>query len=210
MSKLRRWGYPAVALFAGLALWLLLAGPSRLLGVDTGRAGMALLVTAAWVSLLAVRSLPRGALERTASPGEWKAWIGVVFMAIAIAYFLANVEVFKGTTVPFDPAATAVGRNLVLLLVAWAVLSGVVASRWKGRVQEDERDREIERQAGGWGRGALIACVIGIAVTLAFSPPERLQWASHMMIANMLVFALMWGCLFEYAATAVAYWRDRH
>jgi uncharacterized membrane protein len=96
------------------------------------------------------------------------------------------------------------------LLVAWSVLSRVVASRWKDEVQEDERDREIARQASGWGRGALIVCVIGMAVTLAFSPPDRLLWASHMMIANLLVLALMWGCLFEYAATAVAYWRDRH
>jgi uncharacterized membrane protein len=210
MTKLPRWGFPALLLLAGLALWLLLAGPSRLLGFDTGKAGMALLITAAWVSLFAVQSLPRGELERTASPGEWKAWIGVVFMAVAVAYFLAKVEVFQGAGVPFNPEATAVGRNLVLLLVAWSVLSRVVASRWKDEVQEDERDREIARQASGWGRGALIACVIGMAVTLAFSPPDRLLWASHMMIANLLVLALMWGCLFEYAATAVAYWRDRH
>lgn len=29
------------------------------------------------------------------------------------------------------------------------------------------------------------------------------------MIANLLVFALMWGWLCEYFATAVLYWRDR-
>jgi hypothetical protein len=44
---------------------------------------------------------------------------------------------------------------------------------------------------------------------LAFSPAERLAWATHFMIANLLVFALMWGWLCEYAATAVMYWRDR-
>jgi hypothetical protein len=205
----RRWGFPLLLLVAGLLLWLLLAGPERLFGFDTGKAGMALLVTVAWVSLYAARQLPRGELERAASPGEWKARIGMVFMAIAIAYFLARVRVFQGAAVPFDPEATAVGRNLVLLLVAWAVLSGIVAARWKGEVQEDERDREIARLAGGWGRGALVACVVGIAVMLAFSPAERLQWASHLMIANLLVFALMWSCLFEYAAAVVAYWRDR-
>ena len=208
--KLQRWGFPVLLLVAGLALWLLLAGPSELLGFDTGKVGMVLLVTAAWVSLLAVRSLPHGELDRAISPGEWKAWVGVVFMAIAVAYFLARIRVFGGAGVPFNPEAAAVGRNLVLLLVAWAVLSSVIASRWKGQVQEDERDREIANQARGWGRGALIACVIGLAVTLAFSPAWKLQWASHMMIANLLVLALMWGCLFEYAATAVAYWRERH
>src|SRR3546814_7402838 len=77
-------------------------------------------------------------------------------MAVAVAYFLAKIRVFQGAGVPFNPEATAVGRNLVLLLVAWAVLSSVVASRWKGQVQEDERDREIARHASGWWRGALI------------------------------------------------------
>jgi hypothetical protein len=77
-------------------------------------------------------------------------------------------------------------------------------------VQEDERDREIEKQASGWGRGALVAVIIGLAVMLGFSPAAKLEWASHFMIANLLVFALMWGWLCEYAATAVMYVRDRH
>ena len=29
------------------------------------------------------------------------------------------------------------------------------------------------------------------------------------MIANLLVFALMWGWLCEYVATALMYWKDR-
>ena len=207
---LHRWGFPGLLLAAGLALWLLLAGPSDLLGFGPGKWGMALLVAVAWVSLLAAQSMPRGDLDRAASPGEWKAWIGVVFMAVAVAYFLAKIRVFQGAGPPFNREATAVGRNLVLLLVAWTVLSSVVASRWKGQVQEDERDREIARHAIGWWRGALVVFVVGLAVMLGFSPAEKLRWASHMMIANLLVLALMWGCLVEYAATAVAYWRDRH
>src|SRR6185312_7075945 len=207
---IRRWGFPFLLLVAAFALWLLLAGPSKLLGIDTGQAGTALLITVAWVSLLAIQRMPRGELERAASPGEWKAWVGVVFMAVAIAYFLSKHHVFQGASIPRNPDAAAVGRNLVLLLIAWSVLSAVIASRWKGEVEEDERDREIERRGSGWGRGALTFAVIGIAVMLAFSPDAKLQWATHLMIANLLVFALMWGCLFEYVAIGVAYWRDRH
>ena len=207
--ELRRWGLPILVLIGGLSLWLLLAGPSRVLGLDSGRWGVVLLVAVAWGSLLAVRSLPRGDLEQ-ASPGEWKAWIGVLFMAVAVGYFLAKIQVFQAAVLPHNSQATAVGRNVVMLLVAWTVLSGVVAARWKGSVQEDERDRDIARKASGWGRGATIACVVGLAVTLGFSPADRLLWATHLMIANLLVLALMCGCLFEYAATAIAYWRDRH
>lgn len=194
---------------AMLAFWALLAGPDVLFGVDLGKWGTALLVTVAWVSMFAVSQAPPGEAEHGLSPGEWKAWVGVAFMLAATGYFLAKAHVFAEGTVADNYGARAVGRNLVLLLVAWSVLLGVLGARWKGRVQEDERDREIEKQAAGWGRGGLMFVVIGLAVMLAFSPADRLAWATHFMIANLLVFALMWGWLCEYAATAVMYWRDR-
>ena len=194
---------------AMLAFWALLAGPDVLFGVDLGKWGTALLVTVAWVSMFAVSQAPPGEAEHGLSPGEWKAWVGVAFMLAATGYFLAKAHVFAEGPVADNYGARAVGRNLVLLLVAWSVLLGVLGARWKGRVQEDERDREIEKQAAGWGRGGLMFVVIGLAVMLAFSPADRLAWATHFMIANLLVFALMWGWLCEYAATAVMYWRDR-
>ncbi|WP_157074040.1 hypothetical protein [Pseudoxanthomonas mexicana] len=194
---------------AMLAFWALLAGPDVLFGVDLGKWGTALLVTVAWVSLFAVSQTPPGEVERGLSPGEWKAWVGVAFMLAATGYFLAKTHVFADGPAWDNHAARAVGRNLVLLLVAWSVLIGMLGKRWKGRVQEDERDREIEKQAAGWGRGGLTFVVVGLAVMLAFSPADRLAWASHFMIANLLVFALMWGWLCEYAATAVMYWWGR-
>ena len=36
----------------------------------------------------------------------------------------------------------------------------------------------------------------------------KLQWARPFVIADLWVFALMWGWLCEYAATALMYWRD--
>jgi hypothetical protein len=130
-------------------------------------------------------------------------------MLAAIGYFLAKIEVFAAAKVFADADASAVARNLVLLLVAWSILSTVMASRWKGTVEEDERDRGIAARAAAWGRGALVVAVIMLAVTLGLSPASRLQWASHFMVANLLVLAVMWGCLFEYAAGAVLHWRAR-
>ena len=194
---------------SAFALWLLLAGPARILGFDSGQAGMVLLVATAGLSLSRISTTPRAQLEGMASPGEWRAWLGLGFMGVAVVYFLAKAQVFQRMTAWNDPDAAAVARNLVMLLIAWAVLSNVLGTRWKGAVQEDERDREIEMQAAGWGRGALVFCVIGIAVMLGFSPAEKLQWARPFVVANLLVFALMWGWLCEYAATALLYWRDR-
>lgn len=207
---LRDWRFAGLLLVAGLAFWLLLAGPSTLLGIDTGQAGTALLVTTAWVSMYTVSRMSRGELGQVASLGEWRAWIGTGFMAVAIGYFLAKIHVFQGAGAFHNPDASRVGRNLVLLLVAWTVLSSVLGSRWKDEVQQDERDREIEKYANGWARTALIVFVIGLALMLGFSPTIKLHWATHFMIANLLIVGVMISCLFEYVTTALHYWRDRH
>lgn len=207
MEKQNRWLIGAL-LVGAFALWLVLAGPDRLLGFDSGQAAMVLLMSTAWLSLYRISKTPRDRLEGMASPGEWRAWLGLGFMLVAVVYFLAKAQVFQQMSAWNDPGAAAVARNLVMLLIAWAVLSNVLGSRWKGAVQEDERDREIEKHAAGWGRGALVFCIVGIAVMLGFSPAERLQWAKPLVIANLLVFALMWGWLCEYAATVAMYRRD--
>lgn len=207
--NLQRGGWLVLLVGAMLAFWALLAGPSAVSGIDLGKWGTASMILLAWASMYAIMRTPVGEAERGISPGEWKAWVGTAFMLAATGYFLAKSPVFAAAPAWHNPDARAVGRNLVLLLVAWSVLTGVLAARWKGRVQEDERDREIERQAAGWGRGALVFCLAGLAAMLTFSPPAKLAWATHFMIANLLVFALMWGWLCEYAATVVMYWRDR-
>ena len=207
--NVRRLTFPLLLAFAGLGFWLLLAGPRNVLGVDTGAAGFALLVLVAWGAMAGVSALPRAEAEVEVSPGEWNAWIGTAFMAVAVAYFLAKLHVFQTNNLFDSPEASAVGRNLVLLLVAWTILSATVGARWKDRILQDERDHQIARQAANWGRGALTVALVSLAVLLGFSPADRLQWATHPMIANLLVLALMLGCLFEYAATAIQHWRDR-
>lgn len=206
---LHRWTLFALLCVAGLALWLLVAGPSQLLGVDTGHAGMMLLIGAAWGCLYAISQLPRGEADQTISPGEWKAWVGLGFMLVAIVYFLTHVQVFVHGGPGNNPGANRVGGNLVMLLIAWTVLSGVLKSRWQGAVEEDERDRQIEAQASGWSYGAMTVYVIGLALLLGFSPADRLQWATHFMIGNLLVLSLMVACLFEYGAKVTYYLRDR-
>jgi len=201
-----RWG---LIVGAGCVLWLLLTGPKQLFGWDAGQLGMTLLVASAWGLLYAFSRLPREALERSASPAEWKARIGAGFILVAMVYFFAKMPVFNDAMILNNPHANAVGRNLVMLLIAWVILSEVLASRWKGAVEADERDREIAALAAGWGRGALIFCIVGIAVFLGFSPAHRLELATPLMIGNLLIFALMWGWLCEYVATLLYYRRDR-
>jgi hypothetical protein len=201
-----RWG---MVVLAGCALWLLLAGPGQVMGRDPGPVGMVLLVLSAWGLIDAVGRLPREALLASASPAEWYARIGFGFNLIAMLYLFAKSPALGDAPIPDDPHAAAIGRNLVMLLIAWLVITAVLAARWKGIPEQDERDREIAAKAAGWGRTALIFCIVGLAVTLGFSPVNRLAWASQPMIAHLLVFALLWGWLCEYAAMLLLYRSDR-
>lgn len=203
---IQRWHGAGLLAVAGFGLWLLL-GSGRVFGADVGGLGVALLIGVTAVSMRAVSRMPTGEFERAVSPGEWKAWIGLAFMLVATAYLATNLKLMDGSSMA---AASAVARKLVLLLVAWIVLSKLMASRWKDQVQEDERDRQIEVRAAAWSRGTLVVGVVALAVLLGFSPPDRLQWASHFMIGNLLVFALVCSWLVECGATAAMYWRDRH
>jgi hypothetical protein len=201
-----RWG---LVVLAGVALWLLVAGPGQVMGRDPGPVGMALLVLSAWGLIDAIGRLPRETLLASASPAEWYARIGLGFNLIAMLYLFAKSSALGDAPLQEDPHAAAIGRNLVMLLIAWLVITGVLASRWKGIPELDERDREIAAKASEWGRGALIFCIIGIAITLGFSPVNRLAWVSQPMIAYLLVFGLLWGWLCEYAAMLLLYRSDR-
>ncbi|SDQ47120.1 hypothetical protein [Pseudoxanthomonas sp. CF125] len=208
---LRRLGWYGLPLAAVMALWLLFAEPpGRVMGLDMGQLGMVLLVGVACMALYATDRALRNGFESAASPGEWKARNGFVFILGAVLFSLISLETLgQSFAVVFGPDTRAVGRNLVMLLGAWILLSRVARARWKHEVQEDERDREITARASRWGHGGLVFCVIAMVVTLNFSPSERLIWATPVAIANLLIFALMLGSLLEYGAAATYYWRDR-
>lgn len=202
-----KWGLAGLVGLAIVAFWMLLAGTEEILGVDLGGFGVGLATLVAWAALHGISVAPRGEFEEAVSPSEWKAWIGLAFSALVAGYLLTKGDAIAAVTDYRDLGN--VGRNIVLLVIAWAVVSQVLAWRWKGKVLEDERDREIAVRAAGWGRGATVFVVIGIAAMLGLSPAWKLAWASHIVIAQMLVFALVWGSIMEYAVTAVSHWRDR-
>lgn len=202
-----KWGFLGLVVLASVSFWLLLAGPDRVLGLDTGNLGIGLATLVAWSSLYRVMTAPRGELDETVSPAEWQAWIGFGFIALMIAYLLAKADVIAGATDLRDLGA--VGRSVAMLLVSWAVLAWHLGQRWKDVVREDERDREIAIRAAGWGRGAMVFVVIGVIVTLGLTPAARLAWATPIVVAHLLVFALLWGSLVECAVAAGMHWRDR-
>lgn len=204
---LRRVHLPVLVVAASLSFWLLLAGPDRVFGIDLGGFGIALAAWTAWYAIHLLSTAPRGEWDERVAPGEGRAWIGLMFTLLTAGYLLAKHE-FIASVGDYRELGH-IGVNVVLLLVVWAVIAQVLRWRWKERVQEDERDRQIERSAADWGHGALIFCVIGVAAMLALSPQSRLAWATPIVIAHVLVFALLWGSIVEHAVSVIAHWRDR-
>ncbi len=202
-----KWGLAVLVALAGISFWILLAGPEEILGLDLGNFSIGLSALVAWTAVYGISAAPRSELDETVSPGEWRAWVGMGFSAMVAGYLLAKADAIAGAGDLRDLGR--VGGNIVLLLIAWAVVGQLLRWRWKGQVLKDERDREIESSAVGWARFALVLVVIGCALLLGFTAPERLAWATPIAVAHLLVFGLVWHTLVEYAATAVMYWRDR-
>jgi hypothetical protein len=201
---------PVMAAVAGLAFWLAIAGPGRLLGIDTGNVGVAMLLGGLWLSLWWLSRVPVETLQGTASPAEWQAWIGLGFLGMAIVYFLVKLPLFAAPGPLTDhPEVARAGRNGVMLLVGWFVLSSVLGRRWRERVQLDERDREIAARGCTWARGFLVAALFVLAVTLALTPPGRLEWATPVLLAQALILIAMVSHWIELAVQAASYRRDR-
>lgn len=196
---------------AGGAFWLAAAGPAYLLGVDAGNLGVAVLMACLWLALGLLSRVPVATLEGAASPAEWQAWLGVAFLGMAIAYFVMKLPLFVvAGPIGEHPEVARAGRNGVMLLLAWFVLSSVLGRRWRERVQRDERDHEIAARGCAWARGFMVAAVSVLAGTLALSPAERLGWATPVLLAQVLILAAMTSHWIELAVQAASYWRDRH
>jgi hypothetical protein len=143
------------------------------------------------------------------SPGEQRAWIGLVFTAAILVYYALRGSQMVAADGGMAPEASAIGKHIGMLVAGWLVVMRVLRKRWRDTVEEDERDRGIQACASSWARVGLSAFVLCIAVMFAFSPPDRLQWAVPMTVSNLMMTGLIASSLLEYAVIGVAYWRDR-
>ena len=200
----------ACLVLAGVGLALFFSGEYRDIPFPLGWIGTLLFVAATWFCVDQLHRIPRSDGEAAIAPGEWQAWIGVAFVGAVLVSLLLKAHVFL-PQVPLgrNPEAGAVGRHIGTLFVAWLVLANMLKWRWSGSVLSDERDARIELIASEWARCATAAVVIGIAVMLGFSDTARVQQFSYPFIAQLLVFALLWGLWFDQLVAAILYWRDR-
>jgi hypothetical protein len=195
---------------AGFGLALFFSGEIRDFDLPLGWFGMSLFVAAVWLCVDAVHRIPHSEDEAQIAHGEWQAWIGVAFMGAAIAAGLLNMDSFQSQVpISSNPDASAAGRGIGTLFVAWLVLSYVLKQRWAGKVLADERDLHIELIASHWARCVTACGVIAVVLLLGFSDTARLREYSYPFFAQMLMLALLVGLWFDQLVAAVLYWRDR-
>lgn len=199
---------PRSALFwllapASLALWLILVTPTRWLGFETGAVGTGLLLLTAWAGLWLSTRIPADR-DASVSPSEVRQWVALVFTG-AIAAFLAfhAADIARAEKVA---DLRSIGRTVAMLVIGWILFSAVLRQRVHAGVQEDERDREVQRHADSGSHTAICLLVVALAVTLGLSPADRMAWATPIVIAHLLVLALvlanLLGCI-------VAVWQYR-
>lgn len=162
-----------------------------------------------WATLQESAAAKAGDDAAPVSPGEQRAWIGLVFTAAILIHYALRGSQMVAADGTMAPEASAIGRHIGMLVVGWLVVMQVLRKRWRDTVEEDERDRSIQARAGHWARIGLSVFVLCIAVMFAFSPLDRLAWAQPMTLSNLLMTGLIASSLLEYAVTGVAYWRNR-
>ena len=196
-----------------LAFYVLFVLPD----IDLGWPGGLTMLAGAWLVwyLLWATMQESAAAAKTSelavpvSPGEQRAWIGLIFTAAILLYYALRGSQMVAADGTMAPEASAIGKHIGMLVVVWLVVMRVLRKRWRDTVEEDERDRGIRARANSWARIGLSVFVLGIAVMFAFSPLDHLAWARPMAVSNLMMTGLIASSLLEYAVTGVAYWRDR-
>ncbi len=201
---------PALAFWllapAAMALWLLVATPSRWIGIDSGALGAALMLTLAWLGLWLASRIGDDASSQL-SPGEQKNAVALAFtgLVVAIMLFKADLIMHAGSVAELRE----VGRPVVMLLVGWIVFAALLRTRFGARVQRDERDIEVERAADAAAHTTLAVAVLVVAIMLGFSPRARIDALGPLAVANLLMFSLVSSTFVGHAVAAWHYRRDR-
>ena len=171
-----------------LALWLLLVTPTHWLGFETSALGTGALLLTAWAGLWLSTRIPANE-DSAVSPGEVRQWVALAFTVVIAVFFIFNVDVILRAQNISD--LRGIGRTFAMLVIGWLIFSSLLRQRARAGVQEDERDREVQVRGDQSAHVAICVFTIAIAVTLGLSPPDRLGFATPVVIAHLLIFSLV-------------------
>lgn len=140
-------------------------------------------------------------------PGEpeREVWHGLASTSLIGAQIATTLYLAGPGLVLHSAAAHHLGRT------TWTLIGGAIASWFilhRREVQRDERDRAIVADANRLSGHVLAILIVIVAVTLGFTPPERLAPMSHVFLAHVLLLTLVVSSLVNHALQLWGYRRD--
>jgi hypothetical protein len=206
------WGVLALALTGALAS--LFAPDQNVWGLNLGSLGATVFGFTLWVGAWLFARYPERIFAAAWSIAERRAWTAVVFvLLIFIAYlrFMWSVAGMPEVPATFgDLPSQHFIANLVVLFIAWAVVSSAIRGNEPDVIEADERDRRLRSSADHIGDWALTILICWCAGLLAFQPAERLTWwLAPLIAANVLIGILIVKTLIEHAYLVGRYAWDR-
>jgi hypothetical protein len=206
------WGVLALALTGALAC--LFAPDQNVWGLNLGSLGATVFGFTLWVGAWLFARYPERIFAAAWSIAERRAWTAVVFvLLIFIAYlrFMWSVAGMPEVPATFgDLPSQHFIANLVVLFIAWAVVSSAIRGKEPDVIEADERDRRLRSSADHIGDWALTILICWCAGLLAFQPAERLTWwLAPLIAANVLIGILIVKTLIEHAYLVGRYAWDR-
>jgi len=207
------WGVLALALTGALASLL---GPDHLWwGLNLGSLGATVFGFTLWVGAWLFARYPDRIFAVAWSIAERRAWTALVFVALIFLAYLRFMWSVAG--MPEVPATFAdlpsqhFIANLVVLFIAWAVVSSSIRGKEPDIIEADERDLRLRGAADHTGDWALTILVGWCAGLLAFQPAERLSWwLAPLIAANVLIGILIVKSLVEHVYLVGRYaWERR-
>jgi hypothetical protein len=206
------WGVLALALTGALAS---LFGPDQSLwGLNLGSLGATVFGFTVWFGAWLFARYPERIFAAAWSIAERRAWTALVFvLLIFFAYlrFMWSVAGMQEAPASFgDLPSQHFIANLVVLFIAWAVVSSEIRGKEPDVIESDERDRRLRGAANHAGDWALTILVCWCAGLLAFQPAERLTWwLAPLIAANVLIGILIVKTLVEHVYLVGRYAWDR-
>jgi hypothetical protein len=207
----RAWQLLGTVALVGCAASLF--GPDeRWLGVDVGATGSAVF-TLAMIGALTLASMrPAEIFPEHWSLAESRAWVALVFILLVLVsfvkYFLMVSNLNPVPATPREFPADALLWQLSTLLVAWGIISAVLAHR--GGPDEDERDLRMRLGADRAGDWALTMAIAGCIALLIALPAARLAWwLQPMVVVHLLIGILILRTFVEHIARVILYAIER-
>jgi hypothetical protein len=206
------WGILALALTGALAS---LFGPDlRWWGFNLGSLGATAFGFTVWIGAWLYARYPDRIFAPEWSIAERRAWTALVFvLLILIAYlrFMWGLAAMPDVpaTIRELPSEHFIA-NLVVLFIAWAVVSSSLRGKERDVIEVDERDLRLRGAADHVGDWALTILVCWCAGLLTFQPAERLiWWLAPLIAANVLIGILIAKTLIEHLYLVGRYAWDR-